>query len=115
MKPIKHDMRTYRRQFSFTQQEIAEIIGLLDTSQICRIETSSVHPQIQLAILYDLLFHAQLYDLFPNQYKQLRATLATRIPQIIDSYVCNEYDEQANLKIGILQKLIANLNQPSKL
>lgn len=112
MKSINHDMRTYRRQTAFTQQDIAEIIGVLDTSQVCRLETSPMHPQILLAFLYMLLFHVPLDALFPMQYRELKAILSERVPKIIDSLVCNDLNEEANQKIGSLQQLLDELTRP---
>lgn len=111
MKSIYHDLRTFRKQSVFTQEDIAHLLGTRDTSQICRYETKQVNPQIELALLYHILFKTPFASFFPQQKQSLIARLKKRIPNLIDELKCLELSELVNKKIGCLQDILTDINQ----
>lgn len=115
MKPINHQLRNYRRNSPFTQQDIAELLGNQDAIQISRHETSKIHPQIQIMLLYHILYKISFGDFFRIEKNALIKRLQIRIPNIIDEWKCLDMNDVIAKKIGCLQEVLQDINDPSKL
>jgi transcriptional regulator with XRE-family HTH domain len=115
MKPIYHDLRTYRKQSIFTQQDIADLLGTKDVAQISRYETNPAGPQLELALLYHILFQIPLSDFFPNQKQMLIKRLRMRIPNIINELKCMDMSDIINKKISCLQDVLTAINNEKHL
>ena len=115
MKPVYHDLRKHRKRSPFTQQDIADLMGDKDISQISRYETSPVHPQVELGLLYEILFGIPISELFPNQKQSIISRLQKRIPNIIHELECLDLNEIINSKIGCLQNVLLNINHKNQL
>jgi transcriptional regulator with XRE-family HTH domain len=114
MNPIYHDMRTFRKESVFTQKDIADLLGTKDVSQISRHETNPIHPQVEMGLLYEILFKAPFSEFFPRQKELLKKRLRVRIPNIIDELKCLDMNDIVNKKIGCLQSILSDLDNPSQ-
>lgn len=110
MKPINHHLRNYRKNSIFNQQDISELLGTQDAIQVSRNETSDIHSQIELMLLYHILFKKPLDTFFPEQKKLLIKRLQTRIPNIIDEWECLNTNGLMTEKIEYLQHVLTDLN-----
>lgn len=113
MNPIYHDLRTVRKRSPFTQKDIADLLGTKDVSQISRHETNPMHPQVEIGLLYEILFKEPLSQFFPRQRDNLIRRLRLRIPNIIDELRCLDVNELVTKKIGCLQSILSDLDNPS--
>lgn len=106
-----HDLSTYRKQSIFSQQDIADMIGTYDAIQISRHELSNINPQMELVLLYHLLYKKSLAQFFPAHIESLKARLRLRIPNIIDEWKCIEQTDMTKRKIECLENFLSELNQ----
>lgn len=111
MKPIYHDLRTYRKQLStLTQEDIANLLGTKSASQIVRHETNQISPQLEIALLYEILFKIPVARFFPNHKQTLIKRLKIRIPNLIDELKCLDANDLVNKKIACLQSVLSDIN-----
>jgi DNA-binding XRE family transcriptional regulator len=110
MNPIYHDLRTYRKQSLLNQKDIADILGNKDVAQICRHETGTVSPQLELALLYHIIFQKPVQVFFHQHMQFLIRRLRLRIPNIIDELKCSKSDEKKLEKIAYLQSILSIIN-----
>jgi len=113
MNTIRHDLQTYRKHSVFTQQDIADLIGTMDAVQISKYELADIHPQIELLLLYLILFQLPVDHFFSQYNNTLITRLRLRIPNIIDELNCLEQTTIVQQKIGSLKHILATLNQPA--
>lgn len=114
MNPIYHDLRTARKKSIFTQKDISDLLGTKDVSQISRHETNPIHPQVEIGLLYEIIFKTSLSEFFPRQKERLIKRLRIRIPNLIDELKCLDMNDIVNKKIGCLQSILSDLNNPSQ-
>lgn len=110
MKPINHYLRKYRKDSIFNQKDISELLGTQDIIQVSQNETSSIHSQIELMLLYHILYKVPLDNFFPEQKQALIKRLRIRIPNIIDEWKCIPVNEIVISKIEYLQQLLFRIN-----
>lgn len=108
---IQHDLQTYRKRSVFTQQDIADLIGTMDVIEISRHEIAELHPQLELLLLYLLLFQLPVERFFPEHMKLLSNRLKLRIPNIIDELQYVPQNGTINQKIDSLKRILSSLNQ----
>lgn len=110
---MKHDVSTYRKQSIFSQQDIADMIGTYDAIQISRHELSDINPQMELVLLYYLLYKKSLAQFFPAHIESLKQRLRLRIPNIIDEWKFVKQNDTTKRKIECLEHFLSELNQPT--
>ena len=109
MNPIYHDFRSYRKKTCLTQQDVAELFGNKDVSQISRYETCPITPQMEVAILYHLIFDVPMSTFFAQQKENLRKRLLLRIPNILDELNIFVATPQIEEKKVFLKNLLSTL------
>lgn len=109
MNPIYHDLRSYRRKTCLTQEDVAELFGNKDVSQISRYETCPITPQMEVAILYHLIFNVPMIRFFGQQRENLRKRLLLRIPNILDELNVVESTPHIVEKKEFLKNLLSEL------
>ena len=115
MKPIFHDLRTYRKQSILNQQDIADLLGTQDITQICRQETAMVGSQLELALLYHVIFQKPVQAFFSQHMQRIVQRLRLRIPNIINELRYSNSNEKSAKKIAYLQSILSIVNDPKKL
>lgn len=109
MNPTHHDLRSYRKKTCLTQKDVSDLLGTKDVSQICRHETNPPHTQIEICLLYHLIFGVPMHSFFPMQKDALKKKLIIRIPNIIDEYRCLPKDPGNVAKIAFLSNVLSVL------
>lgn len=61
-------MRTCRRSWGLTQQELAELIGSISSAHICRLENSKRDPKLKVAFACQVIFGVPPSTMFPETY-----------------------------------------------
>ncbi len=110
MNPAYHNLRVFRKKSCLSQEDIAMLLGTKDISQICRLEISPMNPQIELFLLYHLLFNIPAEDFFTEQKNIIRNRLLIRIPNIIDELKCLKSSRMVEEKIKFLTDVLNNLS-----
>ena len=112
MNPTHHDLRSYRKKTCLTQQDISELLGTKDVTQVSRLETGPISPQLEFTLLYHLLFNIPMSNFFPSQKEGLRKRLLIRIPNIIDEIRCLPPNPEHEEKITCLSSILSALSKP---
>ncbi|MBX7227745.1 MAG: hypothetical protein K1X55_17045 [Chitinophagales bacterium] len=115
MKNTHHELRAYRKSSPFSLADIANLLGTKDSTQIGRHETNPVSPQLELALLYHVLFKTPITAFFPDHVNGLIARLKIRIPNLLDELKCLDMNEIVRQKMGCLQSVLTDLNDSKTL
>ena len=75
-------LRTHRRTWGLSQQELAEILGFESPTQVSRIEHGKRVPRIEIALACSTLFGVSLDELFPQLAAEIEEKLRKRISQL---------------------------------
>lgn len=108
---MNHDLATFRKQSIFSQQDIADMLGTYDAIQISRHELKNVSLQVELLLLYHVLYKKTLEQFFQAHLDALKARLRLRIPNIIDEWKCQAQNASVERKIDSLERILSDLNQ----
>lgn len=72
-------LRFHRRRSGLTQREVANIICLVNESQVSRHERAVDQPSFLTALAYEVLFQAPLSQLFPGVYETIVINIDTQL------------------------------------
>jgi transcriptional regulator with XRE-family HTH domain len=75
---LVHHLRSYRKTFGLSQNEVARLLGSRQGSNVCRYERFRSVPSLQTAIAYEIIFKASLADLLPDLYAEVRELISRR-------------------------------------
>ena len=75
-------LRTYRRTWGLSQQELADILGFESRTHVSRIEHGKRTPQIETALACSTLFGVSLDELFPQLAEEVEERLRRRIARL---------------------------------
>jgi len=115
MNPIYHDMRSYRKKTCLTLQDVADLLGTRDISKISRQEIRPITPQVEICLLYHLLFKVPITTFFATQLEQIKQKLVVRIPNLVDSLKVPPTSQGDDEKIEFLTDLLETLSISSNL
>lgn len=80
--PMNHryqiNLKPHRKRSSFTQEELAFLLGIKQHSVISRYETGERHPTLRTALAYRVLFGCEVDKLFPALEAEVRSQVAKR-------------------------------------
>ena len=75
-------LRTYRRTWGLSQQELADILGFESRTHVSRIEHGKRTPHIETALACSTLFGVSLDELFPQLAEEVEERLRERISRL---------------------------------
>jgi transcriptional regulator with XRE-family HTH domain len=75
-------LRTYRKKAGLSQNDLADILGLVNELQISRHERSLTLPLFLTAISYEVIFHVPIAELFPGLYETVRQNVEMRLGEL---------------------------------
>lgn len=75
-------IRVNRRRSGLTQQELAEVLGLISEWQISEHERSGGVPLFLTAISYEIVFDMPISKLFPGIYETVRTNIDNRLAEL---------------------------------
>lgn len=64
-------LRTHRRVWGLTQNELARLIGFGSATQVSRLEKCKRGPSVETALACQVLFGISPADMFPNLHRQV--------------------------------------------
>ena len=86
-------LKRYRRLFSFSQKEVAALLGLNDTSPLCRWEKGISLPGVMhlfgLARIFKVMPNEMYFDLWQNISKEISVKENNRLAHL-ESLITNE-------------------------
>ena len=75
-------LRTHRRTWGLSQQELADILGFESPTQVSRIEHGKRTPLLETALACSTLFGVSLDELFPQFAAEIEEKLKERISRL---------------------------------
>ena len=75
-------LRTHRRTWGLSQQELAEILGFESRTQVSRIEHGKRNPLLETALLCSTSFGVSLDELFPQLALEVEENLRNKISRL---------------------------------
>ena|SRR5713101_69999 len=80
---LVHHLRSYRKTFGLSQNEVARLLGSRQGSNVCRYERFRSVPSLQTAIAYEIIFNVRLSELLPDLYAHVKERIARRARMLL--------------------------------
>ncbi len=106
MRKLNSYLRTRRRQWSFTQWELAFLLGLKDRSSVSWLELERRDPTLDIALGCEVLFDISVKELFPKTYGKIQDALMRRA-YVLDEQLKREASPESDLKRKLLKEVLA--------
>src|SRR5712692_7940220 len=81
---LKTYLRTFRRRWGLTQQELAFLIGVKNGTVISRIEGLNKAPRLAWAVACAVLFNTRALKLFPGLFSQVYGDVFSRATELYE-------------------------------
>ena len=102
-------LRIVRKRSQLTQIDIASILKISDWSNVSRWEQGQRTPNVEVLLLYHLLFDIPIESLFDRQKLQLKNIIIPRIKERIDHLMAQEIDAKMQSRINYLNVVLTRL------
>ena len=102
-------LRTHRKRWALTQDELAFLLGLSSQATISRYETRTLMPKAEVLIGAETVFDMRSRDLFPQAVGQVEEAVLSRA-QVLMRSLEKRSDMPASAKIALLTELLARLD-----
>ena len=81
MTSLANYLRTHRKRLSFSQEDIAFLVGVNGLEKgikVSRDENNAREPSLQTALAYEAIYGTPVHDLFAGLYEQVERQVAKR-------------------------------------
>jgi transcriptional regulator with XRE-family HTH domain len=102
-------LRILRKQSLLTQADLAAILKLADYANISRWEIGIHTPNVEVLLVYHLLFEVPIESIFERQRKDLVQPTIERIKERVDLLRGLEPDPKLQARIEFLNKALNRL------
>jgi transcriptional regulator with XRE-family HTH domain len=109
--PLKNYLRTVRRRYGFSQDEIALLLGATSGTKVSRYETFTRLPSISTVFAYEVIFGAAARDLFAGAYQDVRCAVVSRARLLMESLDNGTADPEILRKVEFLRDLVEGNSQ----
>jgi len=106
MKKFARYIRTHRRRWALTQDELAFLLGFKSGSSVSRLETGKLQPSVEVAVACGALFGMKLRELFPHYYVATEDLLMRRAYEF-DKRIESDPSKEALIKRTLLRSALA--------
>lgn len=110
MEKIINHLRTYRKNTSLTQYDISLLLYLKGNTIVSRCEKGFRAPNLEMFVLYHLLFDTPIPTLISNHIDIIKEQLISRIPEVISEIKQDESSTNAQSRINFLQDVLTRLS-----
>lgn len=108
--PTHHNyLRVFRKRTDLTPSDIGFLLNRPDYSNISRCEKGYRKPNIEMLLLYHLLFNVPIDSLFERQKDDLNEDLIVRLGLLIQRLKQLEQDPMVNSRITFLASALSRL------
>ena len=80
--PLLNYLLTRRKRSALSQEEVAFLLGVLSSAQICRYERLLREPSLQTALAFEVIFNCPVSELFPELFAQIQTEVASRATEL---------------------------------
>lgn len=78
-KKLQNYLRTYRKRFGLTQDEVAYLLGCQNGAMISRYEHYRRRPSLKTVFAYQAIFRVPAHELFPGIYDEIENEISKRM------------------------------------
>lgn len=103
---LRNNLRTYRRRWHLTQDELAFIFGYTDQSIIARLERQQRPITLAVAYACELLFGVTPAELFPAYFEGVEQAVIERMHQLRDRLLRSAQTQRTLAKLELLHEAI---------
>lgn len=98
-------IRTHRKQNGFSQEELAFLLSCKNGAKVSRYENFSQHPNLETAIVLEILFHTPIRSLFAGVAEDAEKKLKTRAVKLHKKLLKNAQSPIMARKLLVLEIL----------
>lgn len=99
-----HDIRTYRRRYALTQEELADLLSI-SQSRLSRIESDEEPPSLETALGFQVVFDIQPRVQVRRLYAKVEDSVMRQAAEL-DQKICNEDDWASRKKQRLLKGIV---------
>lgn len=99
-----HDIRTYRRRYALTQEELADLLSI-SQSRLSRIESDEEPPSLETALSFQLVFDIQPRSQVRRLYAKVEESVM-RKAAALDRKIRGQDDWAAKKKQRLLKGIV---------
>lgn len=108
-----NNLRLYRKRAHLIQEDVAFISSIADYATISRIENGQAKPNLEVAIVYHLLFEMPVDTFFEDITASVKVSIVDRLKLRLENLQQNHSGSNVMKRIDFLQAVLARLtNQP---
>ena len=104
--PFKTYLKTYRKRVGFTRDEVAFLTGCVSGSHYSRHEHGYQLPQLQRALMYQIIFSTAVCALYAGVFAETHAEVKKRASALWKYLEKQSPSPQRDKKIAILKLII---------
>lgn len=109
MRNVRNHLRTHRRQWHLTQEELAFIFGYSDQSTIARFEREERAIPLRVAHACRLLFGLEPREMFPALFESVEKGATNRIHELRERLLQNKPTQRTLAKLELLQEALGRI------
>ena len=111
---IQHNfLRIVRKRTQLTQIDIASILKISDFANVSRWEHGHTKPNVEVLLVYHLLFATPIETLFERQKNELKPIIIPRIRERISHLKTLPSDLKVQSRINFLEGVLTRLTTPA--
>ncbi len=105
-RPLPNYLKTYRKRSSFTQREVAFLLGCKHGSKVSRYERGERVPSLRTVLACELVFRALARDLFAGTHQGVSAELRDRARELFKELDLKPFTPVVKRKLDSLDEVI---------
>jgi len=114
MGKLSNYLRTYRRRWQLTQEELAFLLGYETESIISRIEHQERTITLAVAYACQTIFGLEPSELFPALFENVEGRVVDRMHQLRDRLLQSKPTQKTLAKLELLQEALGRIAADSE-
>jgi transcriptional regulator with XRE-family HTH domain len=106
---LRNYLRTYRRTWHLTQEELALLLGYEAVSIISRLEHDERAITLAVGVACEAIFDIEIRELFPGLIQDMEARVIARMHELRDRLMQSEPTQKTLAKLELLQEALTRL------
>ena len=100
---LQNYLRTYRKRFCLSQDELAFLLGCRNGTKVSHYERLARHPNLQNAFAYEVIFGTPPRELFAGVYQKVERTTIKRARMLAQKLAKEGPNPVTSRKLEILR------------
>jgi DNA-binding XRE family transcriptional regulator len=99
-------LRSYRRRWGLTQDELAALLGCKNGAVISRLERDGRQPSLEVAYAFEVIFDTASIELFPGLHAKVKKNVIARVRDLYDE-LQGDSSKTTRLKLDFFEEVFA--------